>query len=398
MVGENILGARTILLAGRWSNMKEFSYAFDDRTKISEAVEVRISCEESDPEWDAFVSQSKNGNHVQTSLWAQVKSLLDWKSVRVILQEENRIIAGAQLLTHSIFPLIKIGYVTKGPVCISQDIEVVKRIIKEIVKVSKSMHIQYLIVQPSMNGEDINGILLDLGFCLTTIEAGPTATILMDLSQDLDHMLSKMKRQNRQNIRRSEREGITIREGTREDLDAYYELHIMSSKRQEFLPYTKEYFYKMWDVLSLDGHIGLILAEKDGQCVSGLLIVPFGNTVIAKLFGWSGMYGNCRPNEALFWGAIKWAKSHDYCYFDFEGIDLEGARAVVKGEPLPEQLLHSYTFFKLQFGGQVVLLPLAYEYIQNPVLAWVYYHIAPKVMKSNAFNWVLDRIRKRTPG
>jgi lipid II:glycine glycyltransferase (peptidoglycan interpeptide bridge formation enzyme) len=379
--------------------MSELGYLADERVVVAnEDIQMRVSSAPSDPQWDDFVARTPNGNHVQTSLWAQVKSLLGWEAVRVILSHEDRILAGAQILAHSVFPLVKIGYVTKGPVCAVKDAGLAQRMIQEIIRLSRQMRLQYLIVQPPMGSEDIAGLLQERGFRATSVEAGPTATILVDTTQDVDQMLSRMKRQNRQNIRRSEREGISVREGSREDLDTFYELHLISSKRQDFLPYTREYFYRMWDVLAPCGNIGLILTEKDGQAVSGLLIVPFGDTVIAKLFGWSGQYGECRPNEALFWGAILWTKAHGYRYFDFEGIDREGARAVLNGEPLPEPLLHTYTFFKLQFGGEVTLLPLAYEYIQNPLLAWGYYQVAPKIMKSKAFTWVLDRIRKRTAG
>ena len=102
-----------------------------------------------------------------------------------------------------------------------------------------------------------------------------------------------------------------------------------------------------------------------------------------------------RPNEAVFWAAIQWAKAHGYRCFDFEGIDPAGARAVLRGEGLPESLQHSPDFFKLGFGGQVILYPEAYDQVHNPILRWVYRKASPRVGGQSAASKLMDYLRKR---
>lgn len=67
------------------------------------------------------------------------------------------------------------------------------------------------------------------------------------------------------------------------------------------------------------------------------------------------MYGEWRPNEALVWGAIMWAKAAGYSYFDADGIDPLGSRALVEGKAIPEPLKKSPIMFKLSFGGEIVV-------------------------------------------
>ena len=154
----------------------------------------------------------------------------------------------------------------------------------------------------------------------------PTATLLIDLTKNLDDILAQMKRATRYGIRRSLREGITVREGTERDLSTFYCILVATSQRQQFSPYPEEYFIKMWRVLGPHGYIRLFLAEYEDETVSAILTVPFRDTVIYKKGAWSGRHGNRRPNEALHWTAIKWAKAHGYCYYDFEGVNYEGCQ------------------------------------------------------------------------
>ena len=142
----------------------------------------------------------------------------------------------------------------------------------------------------------------------------------------MDSILSQASRQTRQNIRRGKREGISVRTGNQEDVDLFFELHLATSKRQNFLPYPREYFKEMWKEFSPTGNIQILIAEYQNKPVSGLLIIPFRDTVLAKLLGWSGEFKEFRPNDILFWESICWSQSHGYKFFDFEGVNPEGAK------------------------------------------------------------------------
>lgn len=365
---------------------------------MSVDYEVKTSDATQDPAWDAFLAAVPGGHHVQSSLWSQVKALLGWRVARIIVTYQGLITAGAQLLIRPM-PLVgAVAYLTKGPVCVSTDVGPAELIINEVWRVSRAHRVQLLAVQPPNNGHAMISLLAARGFKLSSLELAPTATILIDLTPDIKAILAGMKRQTRQNIRRSEREGITVHEGTERDLHTFYGLYVATSQRQRFPLYSEEYFRRMWQVFEPHGHIKLFLARYGAEAVSALLIVPFGDTVIAKVLGWSGFHADRRPNEALFWASIQWAKGHGYRCFDFDGIDPAGARAVLRGEVLPESLQHSPDFFKLGFGGQVVLYPEAYDQVPNPILRWIYRKASPRVggrSGRSPVSKLMDYLRKR---
>jgi peptidoglycan pentaglycine glycine transferase (the first glycine) len=356
---------------------------------------VKISDQMQDPEWDAFVVSAAGGHHVQTGLWAEVKALLGWRVKRIVVTDRGRIVAGAQLLVRPQSFIGTVAYLTKGPVSVSEDVELPELVIDEVCRISRACRARLLAIQPPNNGQTMAGLLSDRGFQPSSLELAPTASILLDLTPNLDQILARMKRQTRQNIRRSERQGIRVYEGTERDLDTFYDLYVATSRRQRFPVYPKDYYARMWQVFEAHGYIKLLLAKYEAETVSALLIVPFGNTVIAKILGWSGLYADRRPNEAVFWSSIEWASSHGYSCFDFEGIDPMGAKAVLKGESLPESLQHSPDFFKLGFGGQVVLYPEAYDRIHNPILRWAYRKASPRIGGQSGASRLMDRLRKR---
>jgi lipid II:glycine glycyltransferase (peptidoglycan interpeptide bridge formation enzyme) len=132
------------------------------------------------------------------------------------------------------------------------------------------------------------------------------------------------------------------------------------------------------------------VAEYDDQFVSAQLAVPFGDTVINKLSVWSGECGNRRPNEALQWETIQWAKRQGFRYYDFEGIKPSVIEAIQNNDPLPASLKQSVTSYKLGFGGQATLFSEANVYLYNPIYRWAYREIFPKMQDLK----VLKKMRK----
>lgn len=353
------------------------------------------STDRDDPAWDAFVAATPGGHHVQTSMWGQVKGVLGWRTARVVVTHDNEIVGGGQLLIRKAKYFGKVGYVPKGPIMRSGDAMLCRKIIAGLHALGQQNRLRYLAIQPPDCGERFPEFLLKMGFRTSWIELAPTATILIDLTRGINDLQANLKRQTRQNIRRSLREGITVREGSLDDLPTFYRLHLATSERQHFVPYPEDYFAAMWRIFKPTGNIALLVADYQGEPVSSLLLVPFRTSVIAKILGWSGKHGDRRPNHALFWGAIKWSLDRGYLCFDMEGIDPTGAHTILEGQPFPEELRDSPDFLKLGFGGQVVLNPMAYDFVYGVVLRSLYrVFFGPRFVDSPITKKLLNSLRQ----
>lgn len=356
---------------------------------------IRIATTSEDPAWDDFLARTPGGHYVQTSLWAKAKALLNWRAVRVVVMRDKHVVAGAQMLIRSLPLYGAVGYVSKGPLSATSedDFELTKHIIDQLHKVAKTNGVQYLAIQPPNNGEALAQYLPSWGFEPSSREIMPTATVLLDLSLDLDEILSQMRKKTRQYIRRGLREEIAVRLGSRDDLPAFYRLLVKASERRNYTTYSEAYFSELWDVFKPHNYIQLFLAEYKREAVAALLVMAFGDTVVTKTIGWSGLYGDRQPNELLYWKVIEWAKAQGYRFYDFEGIEPEVAKLVAFEEALPDSLRRTPSFFKLGFGGQVTLLPQVYDHIYNPFLRWGYTSVLSKVSSSTVITRVEDAIR-----
>ncbi len=333
---------------------------------------VQVSHRLDDPEWDTFLESCPNGHHVQTSLWAAIKAWQGWRVIRIVVTDAKRIVGGAQVLLRKARFVGTVGYVPRGPV-VSDDVPGISDLLShKLLEIVASESVQVLFVQPPDEQTQVSLNLRSLGFRPSPIETAPTATVLINLTSDLDTILARMKKGMRNSVRQGERRGIVVREGTEDDIPTFHRLLTNTAQRRGFSPFAEEYFTQMWRVLNPHGYIKLFLAEFEGTAVSAQIGIAFGTTFVAKQIGWSGEFRQRRPNEAMDWATIQWAKSHGYTHYDLEGIDLEAAIALRREEPLPESLANSPTAYKVRFGGQVKIMPEAYCYISNKALRAAY--------------------------
>ena len=348
---------------------------------MNDAYQVQVSIALEDTAWDNFVGSSPGGHFSQTSLWAQVRASLGWKVARIIISNGNNIVAGAQILIRTISPFGALAYVSKGPIYISDDIKLADLLIEELHRIRKIYRIQYLAVQPPNNGGAFIKHLIQWGFRKTIEEnINPPGTILIDLTQDNEDILAQMRTTVRKTIGRSQRKGITTREGSQCDLNTLYQFLVSTSKRKRFTANTQAYLFKMWEVFNPLGYIKLFFAEYGNEPISALLAIPYKDTVTTWRRGWSGEHRNLHPNVALYWEVIQWAKSHNYHYIDLGGIQTTAAKKILLGEKLPDEAFDTFTFFKLGFGGKIVLYPETYDFVYNPLLRWAYNGFYPIVM------------------
>jgi lipid II:glycine glycyltransferase (peptidoglycan interpeptide bridge formation enzyme) len=354
--------------------------------------DMRVSRELEDPEWDDFLRATSGGNHVQTSLWAQVKASVGWAVTRVVVKHGGAIVAGGQILIRSL-PLVgAVGYMPRGPVCATSNPLIARRVVEEIREIGKSSGLRYLVVQPPSNGTHLLRQLPDSGFQPTGIEVAPTATVLIDVRPDLETLIAKMKPRTRYNLRYGLRNGITFRVGTEKDISTFHRLLVATGRRQSFSPYPKDYFLRLWQILASRGHIQLFVAEYKGEAVCAQIAMVFGDTVIRKFSAWSGRHSKLRPNEVLEWGVIGWARAHGFHYYDLEGIEPDAAKSILRGEGLPPASLQTVTSFKLGLGGDVTVFPQAYDYVYNPILRRTYRTLGPLVSQG-VIAKALNRVR-----
>jgi peptidoglycan pentaglycine glycine transferase (the first glycine) len=362
-------------------------------------LELNLSTELVDPKWDEFVINAPGGHYAQSTKWAQVKTTLVWKSIRLTLSVQNQILAGVQILFRkSPIPFTgALGYISQGPLFKDEqpDDFIKNSLLKEIKRICRSKSIQYLAIQPPNNKTGIIDNLLAAGFKNTLKENILTpCTLMIDLTEDWETILSRMKSKTRYNFRLSQKRGIRIYQGNTKDLYIFHQLLKSTAQRRGFIPDREDYVNHVWETFSEKQWIKYFIAEYEGEPVSARIVFAFKDTVYAWRSTWNGKHPTKFPNYALYWAILEWAKSNGYKYFDFGGIDSQEAEALKAGNP-SKDYENSLTYFKYGFGGALTFNPTTYEYLPNPLFSWLYNKIYPKIAYSNIVHYIYGLLSRR---
>jgi lipid II:glycine glycyltransferase (peptidoglycan interpeptide bridge formation enzyme) len=133
--------------------------------------------------------------------------------------------------------------------------------------------------------------------------------------------------------------------------------------------------------------------DYEREPISAMITTTFGKTIYTKSIGWSGHHSHLKPNHALYWAALMWAKSRKFEYCDLDGIDTGIARLITAGKTLSNEQMANPTFFKSGFGGDIYFYPETYTFIYRKFVRLVYKSCLSKLFSSRIINKLINIIR-----
>jgi len=361
---------------------------------MQQALEEDIA--ETDDDWDGFVSNGFPGNFEQSSAWARIREQQGWKSQKVSLYQGNQILAGFRIYTRAIGGMFTIGYVPKAPLVSSaaQD-QVSMELLISYVK-QKSIHL--IVAQPPEGLHRLVSMMKKKGFLPNSVIGIIRADLIVDLKREMKQITADMRNHTRQEVRQAMKRGVSVRTGGDRDLAIFFDLMTITCRRQKTSPNPSslEELRFIWQEFSRKESIHLLLAEYEGQPIGGVLILTQGERATFWKKGWAETHTMMRPNQLLFYEAIRWAYENGYKSCDFGALNRGIAEQILSGKPLTAEMMKSRDFFNLGFGGTPILLPEPMIFIPNPILR-LCYQIASPVMGSSCIGRLIryfSRIRR----
>jgi CelD/BcsL family acetyltransferase involved in cellulose biosynthesis len=140
----------------------------------------------------------------------------------------------------------------------------------------------------------------------------------IDLTRDTDTIWNALDDSARRAVRKARKQGVEIRPATREEVRDFFNLHMGIRKyKYRLLAQPYEFFVNIWDNL-VEGRDGrLLVAVHDGQIISCVLYLVFGDTLVYKFNASLGEAQDLRPTDLLIWEGIAYGKSLGLQRFDF---------------------------------------------------------------------------------
>jgi lipid II:glycine glycyltransferase (peptidoglycan interpeptide bridge formation enzyme) len=220
------------------------------------------------------------------------------------------------------------------------------------------------------------------------------STIVLDLTQDIETLLSQMRATTRRYIRQGQRRGLTVREGGAGDLDAFAGLMKNLCLRRKVQPNIPQgnFLRELWNHFATRDCLRLFLAESEGEPISAVLVFTMGRWARLWRIGWSGSHRAVRPNELVYWEAIRWAKANGYRFFDLVGFDTRNAQALIEGRAVADADRCGMSAYKLGFGGQIERLSPGYCCFRNPLVQLGYKVIGRPLLEWRCFKYLTSRL------
>ncbi|UCG23007.1 MAG: peptidoglycan bridge formation glycyltransferase FemA/FemB family protein, partial [Chloroflexota bacterium] len=180
----------------------------------------------------------------------------------------------------------------------------------------------------------------------------PPRTLVVDLKPPEEEILARMKQKTRYNIRLSAKKGVTVRQGTAEDIPIFNQLIRVTGARNTFGVHEPRYYQAAFELFSPDG-VSLWIAEYESNPLAAIMVFLTGDRA-AYLYGASGDEERQRmPTYAVQWAAMRWAKARGCSAYDLWGVPDYSVERLEAGFRGRNDGLWGVYRFKRGFGGRL---------------------------------------------
>ena len=345
--------------------------------------------------WDAFVRTHPRAHPLQLSAWADLKSAFGWQADRVALVDaDNQIVAGAQLLFRPLpLRLGTLAYLPFGGY-VTQDAQWphLWQAVKDCARQHAAAFLKWepgfyrwdpgsYKWDPGSYKWDPGSYKWDPGFYLhestpdfsawgfhaspQTIQ--PPRTIMLDISDDDDAILSRMNQSTRRKIRKSLKSAVGYYHATRDDVQKFTDLLHITGNRKAFGVHEPAYYGMAYD-LFVPEHAALIIAEYEGQPLAGIMVFAAGDTAQYLYGASSNAQRKLAAGYGVQWQAIQWAKARGCTRYDMWGVPDEDPQTLEAEFQHRSDGLWGPYGMKRGFGGQVLRSAGAWDAVYNPLV------------------------------
>ena len=146
---------------------------------------------------------------------------------------------------------------------------------------------------------------------------------VLPLGGDAEQVASTFRASVRRNIRAAQRGPAAVRvASSQEDLtERFYRLHVDVRRRLGLPVQPRRFFRLLWSRMIEPGLGHVLLVDVDGEAVAAAVFLTWNRTVVYKYGASNPRYWPLRPNNLLFWEAIRWACESGYQQLDFGRTD-----------------------------------------------------------------------------
>jgi lipid II:glycine glycyltransferase (peptidoglycan interpeptide bridge formation enzyme) len=354
--------------------------------------------------WNALIKNLPGAHALQTWQWGQVKSKFGWKPHPLIWRNDAGEARAAALVLQRTISLggfavrLSVMYIPRGPLLDWSNESLVEQVLNDLQRFARKEGAIFIKIDPDLPvgfgvpGEDkasenptgtaVLDKLKNNGWTFSDEQIQFKNTVMVDLTEDEEALLMRMKSKTRYNIRLAKRRGVSVRAGGVEDIPLLYKMYAHTSLRDDFLIRGQAYYNAVWESFFKANLAEPLIAEVKDQPVGAVVIFRFGGRAW-YIHGMSlDEHREKMFNYRLQWEAMMRSKAAGCRTYDMWGAPDEFSE---------DDPLWGVYRFKDGFGGQVVRTLGAWDYPVRPLIYRFYSQILPHIL-----GWMRKRGKLKT--
>jgi peptidoglycan pentaglycine glycine transferase (the first glycine) len=348
----------------------------NDNAMITTKETVQVQEITDREQWNTFLSHQPHIHIMQSYEWGELQKYLGARIYRLGALADGELIGILQLLVVAIplpvsVPGLRFNYLygVRGPVIKDPDSPAFEALVEYAGRLARTENAVVLRLEPNIPDDDpqIESWLAayQQQHFHTNLNTGQARrSWVLDIRPDAETLLADFKMTWRQNVRSSQRKGVTVREGVSDqDFDAYYEILTVTSERDDFFVHSKDYHREMYTYYKQHGNAVILLAEHEGEAIAAKMLLRMGDWCWDMFGGSTNHKRNLKATYLIQYQCFLWAKEQGCSFFDFRAIPL-----ILE----PGQEMWGVYEFKKGFGGFSRLCIPTQDYVYHPLIyrAW----------------------------
>jgi len=258
-------------------------------------------------QWSAFIDKAEASTIAHRIGWLEVMQKgLNHQPEYLMALEGNRVVGVLPLILLRTFwgtrYMISLPWIDYGGVC-ADNFETERMLLMEACRITDRKKAQFMELRSVRAGNYDLQIRDD------------KATFLLDLEEGPDAILGGFNAKLRNQIRKSQKSGLTVEFDNEKFLPAFYKIFSWKMHNLGTPVWGIDLFKMIFK--SFPETTRIILVNLDGQPVAGGLVLAFKDRLyVPSAAAYMSALKYC-PNHALYWEVIKKGCEEGYRYFDF---------------------------------------------------------------------------------
>lgn len=296
-------------------------------------IELKIAKGKDREEWDRLVESSPHGTIFHTWKWLKITEKHTKSKLYPIIGYKGTTPIGIfplfyqkKFLVKTVFsPPPHTGIPHLGPALV--DYDKLKQDKKESVFIEFQKQVDEFIyskIKPNyVFISSSPGLIDSRPFKWTGYQVEPVYDYLVDLGKGMDYVWKEFKKPLRDDIKKAEKSGVCMEEGSKEELCFVYDSSVRRYQEQsKMINLPLEYLLDLYDSF-YPRNLRIFVARYHEELVGGIIATCYRDKISFWIGAAKPNLRNISPNDLVQWEAMKWASEQGFRYYEEIGAGVE---------------------------------------------------------------------------